>query len=185
MPQSYLAWPLALERPRFFSCQHPTAVPLSPPSLLIAWSWRLFRASSNLEAWSQVMNNWSRKSLRGSLRQGKLLEDSTTGCSHTAMCPWTQSWKSTDLLSLHHCSITVSPWLSTAATSSSWRSSICEHSIPSWVSNGRIKSSISKSWTKPNQPLLKWCCWKPSSTGLTMSSGWATSTCQSSCSLVK
>ena len=109
MPQSFLAWPLALERPRVFFNQHQTAVTLSPPSLLMAWRWRLSKASSTLEMWYQVMDNLTRKSLQGSVRQAKLLEDSAKGCSHTKMCSWPQSWKSTELLSSHHCSMAVSP----------------------------------------------------------------------------
>ena len=34
------------------------------------------------------------------------------------------------------------------------------------------KPPILKSWTKPNQPPLKWCHWKPSCHGLATSSGW-------------
>ena len=38
--------------------------------------------------------------------------------------------------------------------------------VAPWVSNGRTKSPITKSWTEQNQPQLKWYCWKPSSAGL-------------------
>ena len=62
-----------------------------------------------------------------------------TGCSHTTMCPWTQSWKLTKLFSSHHCSTAVSPGLSTAITSCNWRSSIYKHSIPSCVSQWQDK----------------------------------------------
>ena len=66
----------------------------------------------------------------------------------------------------------VSPRLSMATvTSGSWRSFIYKHSVPSWVSDGRTKSPILKSWTESNQqPPSKCCCWKPSCTGLTTSS---------------
>ena len=87
MPQSHLAWLLALQRPKLFSNQYPTAAPLSPPSPLMAWSWRLSKASSTLEAWSQTMENSTGKSLWGSAKQVKLFEHSVTGCSHTTMCP--------------------------------------------------------------------------------------------------
>ena len=89
------------------------------------------------------MDNLTRKSLQGLLRQAKLLENSATRYSHMT-CLWPQSWKSTELLSSHHCSMAVSPRLSTIITSGIWRSSLSEHSISSWVSNGRTKSPISK-----------------------------------------
>ena len=109
MPQNYLAWPLALENSGFFFNQHPTEAPLSPLSSLMAHSWRPSRASSTLEAWSQMMDNSTKKSLWRSARQAKFFEDSATGCAHTKMCPWPQVWKSTELLSSHHCSTAVSP----------------------------------------------------------------------------
>ena len=46
------------------------------------------------------------------------------------------------------------------------------------------KSLISESWTEKNQLPSKWCCWKSSTAGLAMSSGWIMSALQSSCSLV-
>ena len=106
--------------------------------------------------WSQVMDNLTRKmSMRISKAQPSSWKTAAIGCSHTTMCPWPQSWKSTELLSSHHCSMSESHGLSTVITSGSWRSSICEHTIPSWVSDSR---TINLHWSNAveSPALLGW-----------------------------
>ena len=73
------------------------------------------------------------------------------GCSHTTMCPWPQSWNSTRAVVLTSLLYGCESWtIYCTSHQDSWKSSICEHSIPSWVSDGRTKSPILKSWTKPS-----------------------------------
>ena len=85
---------ISLRTPRFFSRQHPTAV----PSAYHHHWWHGAEECWGLQVtWKHDLKWWPtiRKSLWETVRKVKPLEDSATGCSHPTTYPWPQSWKST------------------------------------------------------------------------------------------
>ena len=124
------------------------------------------------------MDSSTKKSLQESTKQAKLLEDCTLGYWIIPMFPEPQSSKSTKPSFSHHCYMAVSPGLSSSDTSSSRRSPTCKLIIPSWVSDGRIKSPISRSWTELTHLPSKSSYVRSSYDGQVTPSGWEMSTCQ-------